>query len=158
MRKLVRPTQLCVMATFLAACSTSEERPDQPEHPDPRVEETMVYIQTVDPEVVNWVSYVGPLRTETISNMHALLRTNSGVYLLETERMCPSLTSEDIYADMADRRSTLGMADRRSRLGRLRAGIDTLRGCTIETIYRLPDELTETTPEETGQTTTQEPD
>ncbi len=137
---------IAMAAYLLTACATSDERPGQG---DPRIEETQVYIQTVKPEIVSWVRYDEPLRFEAISNMHAILETNAGAYLLETERMCRDLTSRDYYSDMADRRSMRG---------RLRAGIDTLRGCTIETIYRLPDEPAETTAEETGPNTTQEPE
>ncbi|MDJ0910778.1 MAG: DUF6491 family protein [Woeseiaceae bacterium] len=142
----ITPTALCIVATLLTACATSSETPGEG---DPRIEETRVYIQTVNPEVVSWVRYEEPLRFDPISNMHALLETEAGVYLLETERLCRALTSVDIYSDMADRRSMRG---------RLRAGIDTLRGCTIETIYRLPDEPAETSDGETGQNPTQEPD
>ena len=116
---------------------------------DPRIQETRVYLQTVNPEIVSWVRYEEPLRFDPISNMHAILRTNAGAYLLETERFCRALTSRDVYVDMADRRAMRG---------RLRSGIDTLRGCTIETIYRLPNEAVETTTEESGQNPTQEPE
>lgn len=142
----IKIASLCIAAMLLTACATSSETPGEG---DPRIEETRVYIQTVNPEIVSWVRYEEPLRFDPISNMHAILRTEAGVYLLETERLCRALTSADIYSDMADRRRMRG---------RLRSGIDTLRGCTIETIYRLPDDPAETSTEETGQNTTQEPD
>ncbi len=133
-------------AAVMSGCSTTEgTRADN----DPLIQETRVYLETVKPESVSWVRHDLPLRYQAINNMFALLRTDSGVYLLETRRICTPLTSQEYYDDMRDTRTMRG---------RLRAGVDTIRGCTIEAIYRLPEQAAETTDEETGQNTTQEPD
>lgn len=143
----VRVVCLNVAVLLLVACASGSR--EEVERTDPRIVETRVFIETVKPEIVNWMRYEDPLRYDVISNMHVIVETRTGVFLLETEQLCRALTQIDIAEDMRDRRSV-----RR----RLRAGIDTLRGCTIETIYRLPDEPAETTAEESGQNTTQEPD
>ena len=136
------------IATFmlLSACSTTDaSRADD----DPLIQETRVYLQTVKPETVSWVRYEEPLRYQAINNMFAILETDSGTYLLETRRYCPSLF-QDLHDDMRDTRTM-----RR----RLRARIDTIRGCTIETIYKLPPPAEdETTDRETGPSPTQEPE
>ncbi len=133
-------------AALVIGCSTTDgSRADN----DPLIQETRVYLETVKPETVSWVRHQIPLRYEAINNMYALLRTRSGVYLLETRRICTPLTSTEYHDDMRDRRSMLGS---------LRAGVDTIRGCTIENIYRLPEQAAETTAEESGQTETQEPE
>lgn len=115
------------VALFLTACATSEDRP--PEEEDPYIQETMVYLKTVKPETVSWVRYQEPLRYEVLNNKFVILRTGPEVYLIETERVCRDLTSRDFY---------VGNMARRNMRGRLRAGVDTLRGCMIATIYRLP--------------------
>ena len=146
-RLAVSSAGLCL----LAGCAVDGSEPSSEEIAanDPRIQETRVYLQTVKPEIVSWVRYEEPLRFDAISNMHAILVSHGSRYLLETERLCRDLTSQDIYIDMADRRTMRG---------RLRAGIDTLRGCKIETIYRLPDDPDATSAEEPGQTPTQEPE
>ncbi len=144
---ILRFACLIVASLMLSACATDAR--EEIERTDPRIVETRVFIETVKPEVVNWVRYEDPLRYDVISNMHVILRTETGVYLMETEQLCRPLTQIDIAEDMRDRRNM-----RR----RLRAGIDTLRGCTIETIYRLPGDPAETTADEPGQTNTQEPE
>ena len=142
----LRLTILGIASLSMVACASDAR--EEVEATDPRIVETRVFIETVKPEAVNWVRYEDPLRYDVISNMHVILRTETGVYLLETERLCRSLTQVDIAEDMRDRRNM-----RR----RLRAGIDTLRGCTIETIYVLPGDPAETTADENGPNTTQEP-
>lgn len=132
------------LAVLMLACTTTE---DGRLHEDPRVQETRVYLQTVKPETVNWVRYQDPLRYEVLNDLFVILRNGTGAFLLETKRTCTSL-SQDLHDDMRDSRLSRG---------RLRAGIDTIRGCTIETIYRLPDEEPETTADETGPNSTQAP-
>ena len=134
---ILRVICLNVATLLLVACASGSR--EEIERTDPRIVETRVFIETVKPEIVTWVRYEDPLRYEVISNMHVILRTETGVYLLETEQLCRALTQIDIAEDMRDRRNM-----RR----RLRADIDTLRGCKIETIYRLPDEPAEAAEEE----------
>ena len=133
-----------ILLASLAACSTTgASRADN----DPLIQETRVYLQTTQPETVSSVRYEEPLRYRAINQMFAILTTDTGVYLLETRRVCPSLF-QDFHDDMRDTRSMRG---------RLRPRIDTIRGCTIQAIYRLPEQTAETTGEETGQNNSQEP-
>ena len=133
----MRPS-LAIASLLLVACAANEEKPFD-ELP-PYVQETRIYLDTVQPETVVSVSFVEPLRYEVINEMYVVMEGHGGSYLLETERLCRPLTSPDIFIDMADRRSIRG---------RLRAQVDTIRGCRIAKIYKLPP-VDETTGPEPG--------
>ena len=126
---------LILVVAAQSACALFERTPPEFDELPPYVQETKVYLDTIQPETVLSVSFVEPLRYEVINVMFVYMEGHGGRYLLETERICRPLKSQDIFVDMADRRSIRG---------RLRAGIDTIRGCRIETIYKLPpvDETT----------------
>jgi hypothetical protein len=62
-----------------------------------------------------------------------MVETRDGPHLVELSWECKDLTSNQIYGDMADRRNTRGI---------LRARADTLRGCRIESFYKLPEAKT----------------
>jgi hypothetical protein len=59
-----------------------------------------------------------------------MVETLDGPHLVELSWECKDLTRNQIYGDMADRRNTRGL---------LRARADTLRGCRIESFYKLPE-------------------
>ena len=112
------------------------------EEVDASVEETLVYLKTLNPPTVDSIRFREPLRYDVLNVRFAYMDVKTGRYLIEMARDCKPLKSNDIYTDMADRRSMRG---------RLRAGVDTLRGCRIETIYELP-EVAETRAQNTGPT------
>ena len=128
-----------LLAAGLPACATAPDAAK--EEPDPAVEETYVYLDTVKPETVLSVRFTEPLRYDVVNVRFVYLDIDSGRYLVEMERDCRYLKSNAIFTDMADRRSMRG---------RLRANIDTIRGCRIENIYELPP-LPETPADEAGQ-------
>ena len=134
-------TGLVALMATLAGCSLFEQETLEFDELPPKVQETRIYLQTVQPEKVFSVSYTEPLRYEVINVMYVLMEGQGGRYLLELENICRPLNSRDIFADMADRRSIRG---------RIRAGIDTIRGCRIENIYKLPP-VDETTGPDPGQ-------
>lgn len=129
-----------LLTAGLPGCATAPGT-DEAE-PDPAVEETYVYLQTVRPDTVMSVRFTEPLRYEVLNVRFVYLDLKSGRYLVEMERECKYLKSNQIFTDMADRRSMRG---------RLRARIDTIRGCRIDKIYELPP-LPETPAGEAGQT------
>jgi len=114
-----------LLAAGLPGCAAAPEDAE----PDPSVEETYVYLQTVQPETVLSVRFQEPLRYEVVNIRFVYLDVKSGRYLVEMERDCEYLRSGQLFTDMADRRSMRG---------RLRARIDTIRGCRIDQIYELP--------------------
>ncbi|MDJ0938194.1 MAG: hypothetical protein QNJ00_00390 [Woeseiaceae bacterium] len=134
----------CIATTLLSGCALFEQEQLEFDELPPKVQETKIYLQTVQPEKVFSLSYIEPLRYEVINVMYVLMESQGDRYLLELETICRPLRSPDIFADMADRRSIRG---------RIRAGIDTIRGCRIENIYKLPP-LDETPGRDPGQITT----
>lgn len=115
-----------VLAT---GCAATPEADPLHEEIDPSVEETLVYLETLKPPTVESVRFREPLRYDVINVRFVYLDVKDGRYLIEMARDCKPLKSNEIYTDMADRRSIRG---------RIRAGVDTIRGCRIQSIYELP--------------------
>ncbi len=121
-------TLVAVLAALaLSACTTLTQEEEYEE--DPRIAETHAYLESLQPPTLNYVRYPEPLRYRPINMRYAILETNAGRFLLETERLCRPLMSSTPHSDMMD--------ERRMR-GRLRARADTIRGCRIGAIYVLP--------------------
>ena len=121
---------LCVIcAATVAACATAPEPDPLREEVDASVQETFVYLETLKPPTVESVRFREPLRYDVVNVRFVYMNVKDGRYLIEMTRDCKPLKSNDIYTDMADRRSMRG---------RIRAGVDTIRGCRIESIYELP--------------------
>ena len=116
-----------LLAAGLPGCAATDDRED--EEPDPSVEETYVYLETIKPDTVMSVRFDEPLRYDVVNVRFVYMDVKSGRYLLEMERDCRYLKSNAIFTDMANRRSMRG---------RIRADIDTIRGCRIDKIYALP--------------------
>lgn len=134
------------LACGLAACAAQPEEEPLQEEIDPSVEETLVYLETLNPPTVDSVRFREPLRYDVVNVRFVYMDVKDGRYLIEMARDCKPLKSNEIFTDMADRRSMRG---------RIRAGIDTIRGCRIGTIYQLPD-IAETQRPNPGQTETVE--
>ena len=92
-------------------------------------EELREYLDKVQPEPIYSIRFREPLRWRALNNYFAAVETLDGPYLVELSWECKDLTRTQIYADMADRRNTRGI---------LRARADTLRGCRIESVSKLP--------------------
>ena len=137
---------IIVLAGGLAACAAQPEAEPLEEEVDPSVEETLVYLRTLNPPTVDSVRFREPLRYDVVNVRFVYMDVKDGRYLIEMARDCKPLKSNEIFTDMADRRSMRG---------RIRAGIDTIRGCRIGTIYELPP-VRETQAPETGQTQSME--
>ncbi len=135
MRKIART----MLMLPLAACAVD----DAAQRVDPSIEETRVYLQSVRPDTVSYIRYMEPLRYDVVNRMYVTIETQTGLYLVEMTRICRALTFDAASSDTAD--------ERRMR-GRLRAGVDTIRGCRIKAIYKLPEPAVETTGTEDGQT------
>jgi hypothetical protein len=129
-----------------AACASDPDANTDPdplhEEIDPSVQETLVYLDTVKPPEVQSVRFREPLRYDVVNVRFVYMDVSSGRYLIQMARDCKPLKNNEIYTDMADRRSMRG---------RIRSGIDTIRGCRIESIYELP-EPEETRADDSGQT------
>ena len=123
-------TLLAVMG-LLFGCATQEDSRRPPGGKGrASAEELREYLDNVQPEPVYSIRYREPLRWRALNNTFAMVETLDGPYLVELSWECKDLTSNQIYGDMADRRNTRGI---------LRARADTLRGCRIESFYKLPE-------------------
>jgi Family of unknown function (DUF6491) len=122
---------LLTATALLFACAAEEEKEDK-RPPGGRgrasVEELRVYVDEVKPEHVYTVRFKEPLRWKYLNDYFVIMETRNGPHLVELAWECNDLRG-DIYADMADRREKRGI---------LRANIDTIRGCRIESFYKLP--------------------
>jgi len=116
---------------LLFACAAKEEKEDR-RPPGGRgrasVEELRVYVDEVKPERVYTVRFKEPLRWTYLNSYFVIMESRNGPHLVELAWECRDLRG-DVYADMADRREKRGI---------LRANIDTIRGCRIESFYKLP--------------------
>jgi len=123
-------TLLAVLA-LLFGCATQEDSRSPPGGKGRgSAEELREYLDKVQPEPVYSIRYREPLRWRALNNYFAMVETLDGPHLVELSWECKDLTRTQIYGDMADRRNTRGL---------LRARADTLRGCRIESFYKLPE-------------------
>jgi len=123
-------TLLAVLA-LLFGCATQEDSRSPPGGKGRgSAEELREYLDKVQPEPVYSIRYREPLRWRALNNYFAMVETLDGPHLVELSWECKDLTRNQIYGDMADRRNTRGL---------LRARADTLRGCRIESFYKLPE-------------------
>ena len=106
------------------------------------IEETYVYLDTVKANQVPQMRHTKPFRWEYLNDLFVVIDEGSTKYLLEFRERCEELGLDDIYNDMVDLRQQTGS------LRILRPGIDTIRGCTIKKIYKLPRVVAE---EEAGE-------
>lgn len=130
-----------LFTALLAAggCSGISERPaaadggDGPPRAEARAsaEELRLYVDEARPEPVATIRFQEPLRWTALNPFFVIVETRNGPHLVEMAWECGDLVSDQIYADMADRRSKRGI---------LRARIDTLRGCRIANFYKLAEE------------------
>jgi hypothetical protein len=124
-----------LVVLLLAGCSAPGEREEDNDRPPGSrgrapAEEIRAYIAAAKPEEVHAVRFKEPLRWTYLNNYFVLMEARKGPHLVELAWECKDLrASAGIYSDMADRREKRGV---------LRANIDTLRGCRIETFYKLP--------------------
>ena len=118
---------------FMLGCAAEEEKEDQ-RPPGGRgrasVEELRVYVDEVKPTPAYTVRFKEPLRWKYLNDYFVIMETRNGPHLVELAWECEDLRSSQIYSDMADRREKRGI---------LRAQIDTIRGCRIESFYKLPE-------------------
>ncbi len=122
---------LLVVLGLLFGCATQEDTRRPPGGKGrASAEELREYLDRVQPEPVYSIRYREPLRWRALNNSFAMVETLDGPHLVELSWECKDLTSNQIYADTADRRRTRGL---------LRARADTLRGCRIESFYKLPE-------------------
>ena len=126
-------------AFLLGACGAIKPSPSEPEDDMQQppgaagvasAEELRIYIEQMKPEAVSHIRYVEPLRWRALNPFYAITETRNGPHLIEMSWECKELMSQELYMDMADRRSKRGI---------LRARIDTLKGCRIANFYKLPE-------------------
>lgn len=125
----MRVTLILVAMFTVYACATGVEQ--EPRPVDASIEEVQVYIDSVKPEIVAVAGYKDPFGYTYINDKFVLLNGRGGAYLIKFRRLCNDLLSGGMHLDMVDYRE---------RRGQLRAKIDTVRGCLIEEIYKLPDD------------------
>jgi hypothetical protein len=101
------------------------------------IEETREFIARLNPPTVRYVVYTPPLRYEYLNHRFVTLDAKEGLHLIEVDRDCPALASDTAWADMSD--------NERIR-GRLRVRVDRLRGCRIDSIYKIPGDWNEPVP------------
>lgn len=141
---MLRPGKAALLVTgvsLVAACGSNDPLRDARREAQMQasIEETYLYIEANELEAVNHLRFQDPFRYEYHNDQFVIVETYAGPYLVEMRRRCPDLSSRDIYVDMADIRSNQNM---------IRAGIDTIRGCRIENIYKLPADAEQGQPAE----------
>jgi hypothetical protein len=99
------------------------------------IAETRAYVDAANLETVNSVRYRQPLKWDYLNNQYVTLDTTTGKHLIEVRRYCPDLSNNDRNAVYADSRS--GIVSNQA--GELKVLRDTIRGCQISAIYKLPD-------------------
>ena len=135
------PGRLALVTAFtmsVVACSSGEPRRDRTAA---SIEETQAWLQAVQPQTVSSVTFRIPLRYDYLNNQYVTLDVRNSLYLIEFQRPCPALRY-DASGDTVDGRATQGVLRRN----------DTIRGCRIGTIYRVPNVEREQTPDVEAET------
>lgn len=117
--------------TALFGCAPQEEN-QQSAREISRASEKEVR-EYLDKAMLVEVSYIrlrDSLEWEYLNDYFVTAEANDGDHLIELSTECADLRARTIYNDMVDRRYNAVV---------VRAGQDTIRGCRIKTIYRLPE-------------------
>jgi hypothetical protein len=130
-----------VLACLVAACADTETVSERRAAMDASIEEVREYIKNVKPRATGHVRYREPLRWQYLNDYFVIVEGRDGRYLVEMDVLCNDLGSASIYADMADVRDTRGL---------LRARHNSIRGCRIREIYKLPEDDKATRSDEGG--------
>ena len=125
--------------TVLFGCAAQEENPQSARELSRESEkEVREYVEKAKLVTVSHIRLRDSLEWAYLNDYFVTTEANDGDHLIEMTTECADLRARIIYNDMVDQR-------RRSLS--LRAGLDTIRGCRIKTIYKLPE--IDTSPEPT---------
>ena len=122
---------LLLCMTVLCGCASQEEN-QQSAHELSRESEAEVreYLDKAKLVEVSFIRFRDSPEWEYMNDYFVTAEAYDGDHLIEMSKECADLRAGTFYYDMADRR-------RRKEV--LRAGLDTIRGCRIKTIYKLPE-------------------
>lgn len=118
-------TGTLMLILVLAACAASERR-----QPDTSIEEAMVFIEATKPETVEFLRYRKPLHYDYVNDKYIMMEDNDDTYLIEFRKVCEDLSADTVVVEFLFQRAAQGL---------LRAKLDTIRGCLINEIYKLPE-------------------
>lgn len=128
------------MAVLFSCASQQENQQGARELSRASEKEVREYLDKAMLEEVSYVRFRKSSQWKYLNDYFVTAEAYDGDHLIEMNRECADLRAETLIYDMADRRS-------RSSL--VRAGLDTIRGCRIKTIYKLP-EVVDDSPKPTG--------
>ncbi|MCH8070587.1 MAG: hypothetical protein IIA09_01460 [Proteobacteria bacterium] len=124
-------TSLLLCLTVLFGCALQEEnRNDAREISRESENEVRTYLDETLLEEVPYIRFINSLQWKYLNDYFVAAEANDGDHLIEMNTECAELRAKTFNFDMADQRSRSGI---------VRAGQDTIRGCRIKTIYKLPD-------------------
>ena len=125
--------KICILAAVfhIAGCGSNDPLRDARREAQMQasIDETYVYIEANQLEPLGHLRFRDPFKFSYHNDKFVTVDTNTGPVLVEMRRICPDLGRREVYIDMADIRSNNNA---------LRVGVDTIRGCVIENIYKLP--------------------
>jgi len=117
--------------TVLFGCAPQEENQQSARELSRESEKDVrLYLEKAMLEEVAFIRFRKSLQWKYLNDYFVTAEAYDGDHLIEMNTECADLRADTFYIDMADRRS-------RSSL--VRAGLDTIRGCRIKTIYKLPE-------------------
>ena len=117
----MRPVYLVASMALLAACIGTPETP-------PELEAVRDYVEVGELEQADRIRTHGSDGWSPLPDHYALYKSRDGWYLLEFTRICRELTD-----------NTRITPDHRYDHNVIRRGIDTLRGCRIDSMYPLTE-------------------
>ena len=89
-----------------------------------------LYLDKAMLDEVPFIRFRDSLQWKYLNDYFVTAEAYDGDHLIEMITECADLRADTFYIDMADQRS---------RSSHVRAGLDTIRGCRIKTIYKLPE-------------------
>ena len=121
---------LLCMAVLFGCASQEENQQSAREISRESEKDVRLYLDKAMLEEVAFIRFRKSLQWKYLNDYFVTAEAYDGDHLIEMNTECADLRADTFYIDMADRRS-------RSSL--VRAGLDTIRGCRIKTIYKLPE-------------------
>ena len=117
--------------TVLCGCASQEENQQSARELSRESEKEMrEYLDKTKLVEVPYIRFKDSPEWKYVNDYFVTAEAYDGDHLIEMSTECADLRARTFYTDMADRR-------RRKEV--LQTGLDTIRGCRIKTIYKLPE-------------------
>lgn len=119
----MKPTMALILLALVSACTSTMSTEQE-------IEATRDFVAANQLNQVDSIRLFEQLDYRVVNDYFVTVETRRGDYLLEFRTRCRELTMREFYPHMVDRRSDPN---------RIRARLDTIRGCQISKMYEVSE-------------------